>query len=197
MVQATRTILHEDSRELNKIHNKREKMSLKELTQDNHTLAEQTPFIQAIFNSTLPAELWTDYKVQKYFVHHAIETSASTLGLLDDLSGIERAELLHNDAKATGIEDLIPNEVTLEYNKDIQELTDPDRLMAHMYTWHMGDLHGGQLIKKMVDGPNTALDFDNEDSLKQAIRNKLNDSMADEANIAFTWAIKILNQYKL
>ena len=69
--------------------------------------------------------------------------------------------------------------------------------MAHMYTWHMGDLHGGQLIKKMVDGTNTALDFDNEDSLKQAIRNKLNDSMADEANIAFTWAIKILNQYKL
>jgi heme oxygenase len=60
----------------------------------------------------------------------------------------------------------------------------------------MGDMFGGQMIKKIVDAPSSHLDFENADELKTIIRSKLTDDMADEANVAFDWAIKILNHYE-
>jgi heme oxygenase len=59
----------------------------------------------------------------------------------------------------------------------------------------MGDLHGGQMIKKVLPPPHRNLDFADIEGLKIAIRAKLNDSMADEANIAFEWAMKLMNTY--
>jgi heme oxygenase len=67
--------------------------------------------------------------------------------------------------------------------------------MAHLYVWHMGDLYGGQMIKRLIPGSHLALDFENKDQLISAFRSKLDDSMADEANSAFDWAIKLLQEY--
>ena len=69
--------------------------------------------------------------------------------------------------------------------------------MAHLYVWHMGDLYGGQMIKKIMPGNNRALTFKDPESLKTIMRSKLTDSMGDEANVAFDWAIKLLNDYDL
>jgi heme oxygenase len=71
----------------------------------------------------------------------------------------------------------------------------PERIMAHLYVWHMGDLFGGQMIKKIMPGPHRNLEFNNPDELKVKIRSKLNDNMADEANVAFEWAIKLMETY--
>ena len=67
--------------------------------------------------------------------------------------------------------------------------------MAHLYVWHMGDLFGGQMIKKLVDAPTTALEFDEVDSMKEIFYAKINDDMANEANVAFDWALKIMGEY--
>ena len=83
----------------------------------------------------------------------------------------------------------------LEYHNYIQTLTDPIRIMAHLYTWHMGDMFGGQMIKKIVPGSHRALEFEDTKTLMTNIRAKLDDSMGDEANIAFEWAIKIMESY--
>jgi len=81
------------------------------------------------------------------------------------------------------------------YNYIISISKDPDKIMAHLYTWHMGDMFGGQMIKKIVSGSHRNLEFQDAVALKTAIRAKLNDSMADEANIAFEWAIKLMETY--
>ena len=87
-------------------------------------------------------------------------------------------------------------QITNEYvNYIISLQNNPDRIMAHLYTWHMGDLFGGQMIKKIISAPHRSLDFENEDLLKSNIRTKLKDTMVDEANVAFEWAIKILQTY--
>jgi heme oxygenase len=79
----------------------------------------------------------------------------------------------------------------MKYIKD--ELSnDPDRLMAHLYVRHMGDLAGGQMIAKRVPGSGTMYQFDNIDELKTKIRTKLKDSMGDEANVAFDFAIDMM-----
>jgi heme oxygenase len=72
---------------------------------------------------------------------------------------------------------------------------DSDRVMAHLYTWHMGDLYGGQMIKKIIKSSHRSLDFKDADILKTAVRSKLKDTMADEANTAFDWAIKMMRDY--
>ena len=68
---------------------------------------------------------------------------------------------------------------------------DPEKLMAHIYVRHMGDLSGGQMIKRKIPGKGTMYEFDGDIAeLKDKIRSKLNDSMADEAKLTFEFATK-------
>jgi len=170
-------------------------MSLKELTADKHREAETTQFMKAVFAKTLPREHWVDFTYQKTLFYSTIETAATNQGLMTDIEPVRRSVLLSQDYEKmnSGAREFKP--AVLEYHNYIQTLTDPARIMAHLYTWHMGDLFGGQMIKKLVDGPHSSLDFLDPPVLIAAMRRKLSDDMAEEANIAFDWAIQILNEY--
>ena len=52
------------------------------------------------------------------------------------------------------------------------------------------------MIKKVLPPPHRNLEFNDVEGLKTAIRAKLSDDLADEANVAFEWAIKIMNSYE-
>jgi heme oxygenase len=58
----------------------------------------------------------------------------------------------------------------------------------------MGDLFGGQIIKKQVAHISSGkfYDFDNGDAMKMAIRQTLTDDLGDEARVAFEYAIKMM-----
>jgi heme oxygenase len=173
-------------------------MSLKELTTEKHKAAESTKFMQAVFDKTLPMELWTDFTYQKYAWYKAIETRCKSLKLLDNLPGIERADLILADYELMmeGREDRHHLKlVTTDYCKYILDLTEPADVLAHLYTWHMGDMFGGQMIKKIIEAPHSHLEFENSKELMFVLRGMLDDSMANEANRAFGWAIKILESY--
>ena len=173
-------------------------MSLKELTAEKHQQAESTQFMKAVFAKTLPFDLWVDFTYQKQLWYKEIEHSARQAGLLNALPGITRAHLIMDDYqnmdKPTGSYNTY-RELTKEYASYIRSLDDPKRIMAHLYTWHMGDLFGGQMIKKIIDAPHTHLDFENPNDLKMAMRGMLSDDMGEEANIAFDWAIRIMESY--
>lgn len=171
-------------------------MSLKELTKDQHTAAEATEFMKAIFNKSLPTSVWADYTYNKMLWYGAIETRARAAGFLNDLPDIDRAYKLYQDAKElTGGNFPKFRQLSIDYHRYILDLDDPRKVLAHLYTWHMGDLFGGQMIKKMLPPPHRNLEFKDIENLKMAIRAKLDDSLADEANVAFEWAIKIMNTY--
>jgi len=71
-------------------------------------------------------------------------------------------------------------------------MTDPDKLMAHIYVRHMGDLSGGQMIAKRVPGLGRYYKFDADvNEYKEKIREKINDSMAEEAKICFDYATEL------
>jgi len=172
-------------------------MSLKELTKENHTAAEKTKFMKAVFARKLSLDLWADWTYQKAHFYKAIESKCRQAGLLADLPGLERADLLLEDYHEMnghmGYKE--PKQITQEYVDYINDL-DPRLVIAHLYTWHMGDMSGGQMIKKVIQAPHRNLEFNNVDQLKETIRSKLDDSYADEANRAFEWAIKLMNQYE-
>ena len=173
-------------------------MSLKDLTADNHQRAEETLFMKAVFAKTLPYDLWVDFTYQKQLWYQEIEVAAHNAGLLNLLPGLERAKLITDDYQAMDKPAGSYNtykESTKDYVSYIRTLTDSSRIMAHLYTWHMGDLHGGQMIKKIIEAPHSHLEFENRADLIKAVRVLLSDDMAIEANIAFEWAIKIMEAY--
>jgi heme oxygenase len=170
-------------------------MSLKEITKDKHTEAEHTPFMSAVFKKSMPVEIWADYTYNKMLWYGAIETKARAEGLLDDLKGIDRAYALYQDAKEmTGGQFPKFRQAAIDYHRYILDL-EPGKVAAHLYVWHMGDLFGGQMIKKVLPPPHRNLEFNNVDQLKETIRAKLDDSLGDEAIVAFDWAIKIMHTY--
>ena len=67
--------------------------------------------------------------------------------------------------------------------------------MAHIYVRHMGDLSGGQMIAKRVPGAGKMYQFGDEpEKIKEAIRSKLDDSMADEAKVCFDFAKRFFDE---
>jgi heme oxygenase len=173
-------------------------MSLKELTWDAHQRAEATPFMKAVFKKQLPQSIWTDWTYQKWLFYGAIEGAAGANRLLGDLPDLRRAFYLAMDyAEMNGNNPLHQfRPIVVDYYNYILSISqDPNKIMAHLYTWHMGDMFGGQMIKKIVPGSHRNLEFQDADTLKANIRAKLDDSMAEEANIAFDWAIRMMETY--
>ena len=174
-------------------------MSLKELTADKHKEAESTNFMRAVFARTLPEGLWADWTYQKALFYGAIEGAAGANGLLHDLPDLRRAFYLFKDFDAmwdknTTRPDFRP--VVVDYYNYLLSIgKEPNRVMAHLYTWHMGDMFGGQMIKKIVPGVHRSLEFEDTMTLMTNIRAKLDDSMAEEANTAFDWAIRMMRDY--
>ena len=171
-------------------------MSLKELTAEKHKIAEATPFMKAVFAQTLPKDVWIDWTYQKALFYNVIEAQCKIAGYLDDLPGIERTHLLMKDYKEMTGGEVINSfrEPTIGYYKYVLGLESKDAL-AHLYTWHMGDMFGGQSIKKIVDAPHASLEFEDPKLLMTNIRVKLTDDLGPEANRAFDWAIKIMGSY--
>jgi heme oxygenase len=172
-------------------------MSLKELTAEKHRAAEESPFMQAVFNVTMPISMWADYTYNKWAFYSMLENRAQEYPIFSDLIelGLQRADLLFMDAFYMGAPDAYIKPSTNQYIDYLSKL-DERGILAHVYVWHMGDLYGGQIIKMLIpDASHESLEFENPEALRNALRAKLSDDLAEEANIAFDWAIRIMNEY--
>lgn len=173
-------------------------MALKDLTAEKHKEAESTPFMKAVFAGTLPFNLWVDWTYQKWLFYGTIEGCAGSNGLLGDLPDIRRTFYLFMDFQEMNKDNLKYEfrPVVRDYQQYLLSIAnEPNKIMAHLYTWHMGDMFGGQMIKKIVPGSHRNLEFSDVKTLMTNIRAKLDDSMADEANVAFDWAIRMMRDY--
>jgi heme oxygenase len=174
-------------------------MSLKEITKEIHDRAENTEFMKAVFARKMPRAIWADWTYQKALFYGAIEGAAGANQLLGDLPDLRRAFYLYQDFTEMWDKDVTRPEFRPEvveyYNYLLSISKDPVKVMAHLYTWHMGDMFGGQMIKKIVPGPHRNLEFVDAAALKENIRAKLTDDMGDEAIVAFEWAIRMMDSY--
>lgn len=169
--------------------------NLKELTMDHHRSAERCGFVKVLLGGNISNELYGIFLINQYHKYTALENLAMSKGLLDGIESIVRADKILADANEmiedTNIELL---DSTAQYKEHIQTLNDHD-LFAHIYVHHMGDLSGGQMIKKRVPGACTMYDFDGDvNEIKNDIRGRCKDSMAPEARMCFDFAIKQFNE---
>ncbi len=177
-------------------------MSLKEITKDLHHEAEKTQFAKLLLSGKITKEDYANYLYQLVLVYNAIELGNRVEGNFNNLPGLERTHAIYQDfIEIAGVDHTykwLPG--TIEYYNYLLELVrDPvqrPRIKAHLYCRHMGDLNGGQIIKRQVAhiSKGRFYDFKNPDELKVAIRSELTDDLGDEARVAFQWAIKMMRE---
>jgi heme oxygenase len=167
-------------------------MSLRDLTHDAHKNAETQPFVKVLFSGKINPKLYATFLKNQHPCYEILEVCAMPHQLLHGLPDIRRAPAILADfqelwTEADGDPQMLPT--TDNYIKYILSIKDqPERLMAHIYVRHMGDLAGGQMIAKRVPGSGRMYQFEDADVLKTAIRERINDNMAEEAKVCFQFA---------
>lgn len=173
-------------------------MSLKELTYEHHRNAERQKFVKTLMGGSIPPKVYAEFLYNQYVAYNILEVCAMAEGVLNDLPDIRRAPKILEDFQELWGKDAEPPKPKPSIQKYVDHIMsikeDPEKLMAHIYTRHMGDLSGGQMIKKRIPGEGRLYMFEDPDNLKTAIRSKLNDNMADEAKICFEYATELFKE---
>ena len=175
-------------------------MSLKDITKDLHHEAETTQFAKQLLSGKITKEAYAKYLWQCVLFYGIIEQANKQLGNYATLPNIERAHLIFEDFLEVkdGSEKWLPSAIAY-HDYLIELINDPERkhlIKAHLYVRHMGDLFGGQIIKKQVAhiSKGRFYDFKDVEGLKTAIRSELTDDLGDEARVAFQHAINIMRE---
>jgi heme oxygenase len=177
-------------------------MSLKEITKDLHHEAETTQFAKLLLSGKIDRSDYANYLYQLVLIYNAIEIGNQVEGNFTTLPGIERTHRIYQDfIEIAGVDHdykWLPG--TIKYYHYLLELIRDDsqrhRIKAHLYCRHMGDLFGGQIIKKQVAHISRGrfYEFENSDNLKNSIRIMMTDDLGDEARYAFQCAIDMMKE---
>lgn len=176
--------------------------NLKELTWEHHKNAERQAFVKEMFakEPQISAERYATYLFNQHPQYNMLEMFAMMHGLFDGMPSLRRAPAIHEDYQELWGE-ANPNQpplmpVVKEYMNHLLTIKDdPEKLMAHVYVRHMGDLSGGQMISKRVPGSGKFYQFDQDhDELKEMIRSRINDDMAEEAKLCFEFATQMFKE---
>lgn len=169
---------------------------LKELTLENHKKAERTAYARKLIKGITPEEYYK-YLLNQYEIYFSLEIFAENI--LKQFPEIKRSAKILEDIQELELEYGFTNseslicDVVQEYIRHLCKLDDKG-LLAHIYVRHFGDMYGGQFIKKKNPGSGKMYDFENVEELKTKVRNLLDDSMAEEANVCFEFAIKLFEE---
>ena len=176
-------------------------MTLRDLIKQKHDQAENHAFVKTLFAGKLPTKVYVEFLYNQLFIYRALEVTATNAGALNDIEDIKRVAKIEKDLEFFNYTDLKIHPSTYQYINYVTEITDVDKLIAHVYVRHMGDMFGGSMIKKVTTGPGNMYEFENKSELIQKLRLKLSLDMADEANVVFDFAIKLFedlaNEYDI
>lgn len=172
---------------------------LGDITRQKHIEVENVPLLQVLLKKQIDKEGYVFYLYDLLFIYERLEKLAKETGVWNGLEGMERTEMIRKD-----IEELSPGytkelcESTKLYLDYLQSLADNKEknylLMAHVYVRHTGDMYGGKMMARAVPGSGYAYQFDDRPGLIKKINAKLSLDLADEANHAFEWFIKIFSE---
>lgn len=174
-------------------------MSLRDITKDLHHEAETTTFAKMLLSGKIEKADYRNYLYNLLAIYDPIEWYCKRQGFFTNLHELPRLKsILADFLELDECEYYYLTPATLEYQTYLHKLAnDPARkhlIKAHLYCRHMGDLFGGQIIKKQVAHISSGkfYEFENADAMKGAIRELLTDDLGDEACLAFEYAIKMM-----
>ena len=138
------------------------KLDIKEITMEHHKNAERQEFVKILMSGEIDHKLYATYLYNQAQCYAVLEKYAQQNSLFRHTPGIERTEHLVYDYKALCKDEELPiiTKSTKEYITHIEGIKeDAHKLYSHIYVRHLGDLSGGQMIRKKTPGPNRFYTF--------------------------------------
>tara|TARA_B100002019_G_scaffold219216_1_gene191841 strand:- start:4341 stop:4919 length:579 start_codon:yes stop_codon:yes gene_type:complete len=173
-------------------------MSLKDLTWEHHKNAERQDFVKIMMSGNINPKFYAIFLYNLHPRYDLVEAMGNVHSLFNNFPTLPRHRFILNDFNYLWKEKDPPPTLpsTLAYIDHMKTcMNDPEKIMAHIYTFHMGDLSGGQMIARKVPGLKSMFQFEGDiDQIKNAIREKLNDDMAEEARYAFDSATQLFKE---
>nr|YP_010338557.1 heme oxygenase [Rhodaphanes brevistipitata]UNJ18507.1 heme oxygenase [Rhodaphanes brevistipitata] len=198
---------------------------LREGTTKSHSMAENVMFVKSFLSGVINPKAYRKLVANLYFVYCAIEEEMLRNQFHPCIKPIyfealNRQESLRQDLAffygADWETQITPSPATVVYVDRIHNIgkTQPELLVAHAYTRYLGDLSGGQILKKIAKNAMNLSDsqgtefynFDqiaDEKSFKFTYRKALDSlpvnttlmkEIITEANIAFSLNMKIFQE---
>ncbi len=195
---------------------------LREGTKKSHTMAENVGFVKCFLKGVVEKNSYRTVVANLYFVYSAMEEEMEKLSDHELVSKIyfpqlNRKQSLEKDLSfyygPNWSNEVAPSEAATAYVARIHEVaqTQPELLAAHSYTRYLGDLSGGQILKKIAqramnlgeNGGTAFYEFEtisDEKAFKNKYRQALNElpidqttgeKIVDEANAAFGMNLKM------
>lgn len=134
---------------------------LREGTREEHESAESSGFISRLMSGGLGVDAYVALASQQFFVYSALEAIADEVRALPQGSSLLFDELTRTPSIARDLEHLVgpdwraiimPLPATVRYVDALNaSATSLPRYAAHAYTRYLGDLSGGQIIKRMLE----------------------------------------------
>tara|TARA_B100000073_G_scaffold307707_1_gene278229 strand:+ start:675 stop:1328 length:654 start_codon:yes stop_codon:yes gene_type:complete len=127
---------------------------IKELTKEIHQKAERQEFVKTLLSGTIRPELYAIYLYNQLQCYSVLEKYGMHNDLFRQTPGLQRAENISKDYLKLWPDPKQPPRITESTKKYIEHIEsiqdDPEKLYAHIYVRHLGDLSGGQMIAKKV-----------------------------------------------
>ena len=181
-------------------------LDIKELTMEHHKDAERQGFVRILMSGQIDHKLYATYLYNQAQCYSVLEKYGLHNSLFRDTPNLLRTEHILYDFNSFGIETPEITESTKQYIDHIESIQDEAmKLYAHVYVRHMGDLSGGQMIRKKTPGPNRYYIFkhnevrDYRQTVKETINTYLNvyeHSVVPEAIYCFESAAKLFKEMK-
>ena len=176
--------------------------NLKELTWEHHKNAERQEFVKVLMSGKINSKFYATYLWNQKQKYEALERALDSFKTWQNdelLFDIRRTEPITSDwLELWDVKKGMPITVasTFAYLDRISEIKkDKQKLLAHVYVLHMGDLSGGQMIKKRVPGEGRMYQFKGDQTaLKENLRSYTNDDMAEEAKWVFDSATQLFKE---
>ena len=180
-------------------------LDIKELTLDQHKNAERQEFVRTLMSGSIDHNLYATYLYNQYHCYRALEDRGIENSLFVDTPNLPRADKIRKDYLALWKENDTPiiTQSTIDYMKHIEQIKeDAQSLYAHIYVRHLGDLSGGQMIRRKTPGPNNYYFFLPEEyKYKDIVRDKINTylniyqhTVLPEARLCFEYATKLFGE---
>lgn len=172
--------------------------TIKELTWEHHKNAERQEFAKILISGKIHPDMYATYLWNQHKKYDLLEALAAPHGIFAEIGDIRRKRLIEEDIAELWKHEYSPTIVpsTTEYINHMREIMhDRDKLIAHVYVLYMGDLSGGQMIKKRIPGAGRMYDFNADPAeVKERIRAVVTDEMAEEAKWVFDSSTKLFQE---
>lgn len=167
-------------------------MSLREAIKDQHDAAEAHPLTAVLLSGNADKNVYADFLYNQMLIYQAIENRLNAEFEYDWLPKVRRQELMREDLLELAAPEFTVYPSTLDAISRITNI-DSRSLHAHLYVNHLADMYGGQILKRSLPGSCKRYEYEDRTASIEAIRSVLGDDLCDEAVIAFSHALELLN----